>query len=83
MKLELEEQDIERIAERVARKILGAQQAGPRKPYTITEAAALAGVTAKTLRKAVAAGKIPRVPGTERHLIPAAAFDAYLEGRAV
>ena len=74
MKLELDDADVQRIAEAIVER-LRYEAPKPMPEYLSTkEAAKVLGVHENTVLKMVASGELPRLPGVRSHRIPAAAL---------
>lgn len=80
MRLELDAADLATLADMVAAKVLAA--IAPSKPcgrpYSARQAAGLLGISEPTVRAMIARGKVARVPGTARILIPESEMDRLL-----
>jgi excisionase family DNA binding protein len=86
LRLELDPAALDALAEAVAARvaeILTAQgaPAHPDEPYTVPEVAALLRVCPRTVRAMLSDGRLPRVPGLAKPLIPRAAITAIASGR--
>lgn len=55
---------------------------GDKLALSVAEAAELVGLSETSIRRLVAAGTLPRVPHTERVLIPRLALEEYVNGEA-
>lgn len=70
----LTDEQIDRLAERIAAKL----QQGEKKTYTLKEAAAALNVSLSTARRMMDDGRLKRIPGTCKPIIPASELDKLL-----
>lgn len=82
LEFELSEEQLDAIAERVAARAVSGTVLEVERPWTADELARETRQHPATIRRAVHAGRIRRVPGTARILIPAAEVRRIMEGRA-
>ncbi|GAA5117041.1 helix-turn-helix domain-containing protein [Luteolibacter yonseiensis] len=73
--VQLSDDDLEKIANRVAAKI----RAGKADTYSVKEAAKVLGVSIKTVNRRIQAKLYPRVPNMRSVRIPAAFIDRLVE----
>ena len=80
MKLEISDfpdELIQQLADKLGARL---KQPERTKPYSLTEAAATLGIAKESIRLAVHAGEIPRVPGISVIRIPASVIHGMLDG---
>lgn len=77
LELHLSEEQVQDIVARVAAMTVKERA----EPYTVAEAALALNLSTKSIRRYVDAGTLPRVPNTDKVLIPAPAVHARQQGR--
>ena len=70
MRIEIPEDFVEALAERLAEKVMESLQSAEQRPMTKMEVAEFLGVSSRTVTEMVANGRLPRVGGTARVLVP-------------
>ena len=80
LQVELTDQQLDAIAERVAQRMAPTPNNGD--PWTAAELAKATRQNASTIRRAIKAGRIRRVLGTHKVLIPADEARRVIEGRS-
>ena len=82
MKIEIPDECLEALAERVAAKVMESLQSAEQRPMTKMEVAEFLGLSTRTVTEMVTNGRLPRVGGTARVLVPRWAVLEIAKGRA-